>query len=132
LRYLWDTNVCIQHLRGNARVQARLATAGSTDVVLCSVVRAELVYGVFHGGRPQALPNLHVFLAQFKSLAFDDAAAELAGRIRADLASKGTPIGPYDLQIAAIALTHGLVVVSNNTAEFSRVVGLPIEDWQST
>jgi len=62
---------------------------------------------------------------------FDDAAAERCGETRADLARRGTPIGPYDLQIAAIALRHGLSVVTNNTDEFRRVTGLLVEDWQS-
>ena len=51
------------------------------------------------------------------------------GEIRAVLAAVGTPIGPYDLQIAAIALVHGLTVVTHNTGEFSRVPGLKVEDW---
>ena len=67
---------------------------------------------------------------QFVSLPFDDAAAEEYGKVRAHLASLGTPIGPHDLMIAAIALANGLSVVTNNTSEFSRVPGLSIEDWQ--
>ena len=58
-------------------------------------------------------------------------AEEVYRRIRADLALKGTPIGPYDLMIAAIAVAHGVTLVTHNTAEFSRVVGLNIEDWES-
>jgi tRNA(fMet)-specific endonuclease VapC len=50
--------------------------------------------------------------------------------IRADLAAKGTPIGPNDLMIASIALAHDLTLVTHNTSEFSRVPGLRIEDWQ--
>ena len=69
------------------------------------------------------------FTSPFKSLPFDDPAAEHYGQLRAHLASGGQLIGPYDLQIAAIALAHGLVVVTHNTKEFSRVPGLVIEDW---
>ncbi len=69
------------------------------------------------------------FLAQFISLPFYDLAAEMYGRIRADLAAKGTPIGPNDLMIAAIALVNSCTVVTHNTREFSRVVGLRLEDW---
>jgi tRNA(fMet)-specific endonuclease VapC len=67
----------------------------------------------------------------FSSIPFDDASAEAYGQLRADLASKGILIGPYDLMIAAIALTHRLVVVTHNTAEFTRVAGLALEDWQT-
>ncbi len=67
---------------------------------------------------------------QFVSVPFDDSAAEEYGRIRSQLADLGTPIGPNDLLIAAIALTHGLILVTHNTTEFSRLDGLVIEDWQ--
>jgi tRNA(fMet)-specific endonuclease VapC len=67
---------------------------------------------------------------QFVSLPFDDHAGEEAGRVRAYLAGLGTPIGPNDLLIAAIALANGLTLVTHNTSEFSRVPGLNIEDWQ--
>jgi tRNA(fMet)-specific endonuclease VapC len=49
--------------------------------------------------------------------------------IRADLESKGTPIGPYDTLIAGIALSSGAILVTHNTKEFKRVKGLNIEDW---
>jgi len=64
------------------------------------------------------------------SLPFDDACAAEYGMLRADLASRGTPIGSNDLMIAAIARVHDLVVTTNNVDEFSRVVGLRVEDWE--
>lgn len=70
------------------------------------------------------------FLNRFISLPFDDQAAEIYGTIRADLERKGTPIGVYDLQIAAIALANRLILVTHNTREFSRVQGLLFEDWE--
>ena len=60
----------------------------------------------------------------------DDPAAEAYGRLRAELARRGTPIGPNDLMIAAIALAYALTLVTHNTAEFSRVPGLRLEDWE--
>ena len=71
------------------------------------------------------------FLAQFISLPFDDVAANLFGIIRSQLESQGTPIGSYDLQIAAIALAHNLTLVTHNSREFSRVEGLRWEDWET-
>jgi tRNA(fMet)-specific endonuclease VapC len=65
---------------------------------------------------------------RFVSLPFDDAAAHEFGHIRASLETVGTPIGPYDMQIAAIALVYGLIVVTHNVREFERVAGLKIED----
>jgi tRNA(fMet)-specific endonuclease VapC len=70
------------------------------------------------------------FLNQFVSLPFDDQAATIFGNIRAQLAAQGTPIGGYDLQIAAIALTNNLILVTHNTREFSRIPELKLEDWE--
>jgi tRNA(fMet)-specific endonuclease VapC len=64
-------------------------------------------------------------------LPFDDEAAVVHAAIRRHLEAAGTPIGPYDSQIAAIALVHGLTVVTHNTAEFARVPELKLEDWES-
>ena len=66
----------------------------------------------------------------FASFPFDDSAADVYARIRHHLESQGTPIGPYDLQIAAIALTNGCTLVTHNTTEFSCVPGLVLEDWE--
>ncbi|ELR99311.1 putative nucleic acid-binding protein [Gloeocapsa sp. PCC 73106] len=79
----------------------------------------------------QSMREQQDFLDLFVSLTFDDEAAQICGRIRAQLANQGTLIGPYDLQIAAIALTHNLTVITHNVREFSRVQDLKIEDWQA-
>ncbi len=71
------------------------------------------------------------FLNRFVSLPFDDTSTLIYGQIRAQLATLGTPIGSYDLQIAAIALANNLTLVTHNTREFSRVAGLRIEDWEA-
>jgi tRNA(fMet)-specific endonuclease VapC len=100
---------------------------------LCSVVVGELIYGVLRSPTSHRAANLALVAAlrqQYPSLAFDDAAAQEYGSIRAHLAGLGTPIGPNDLLIAAIGLANGFTVVTHNTAEFSRVPGLPLEDWQ--
>jgi len=68
--------------------------------------------------------------ADFTSVPFDDEAASKYGEIRSDLARKGTPIGPNDLMIAAIALAHESVLITHNTREFNRVTGLKVEDWE--
>jgi tRNA(fMet)-specific endonuclease VapC len=70
------------------------------------------------------------FLNQFVSLPFNDQAATIFGNIRAQLTAQGTPIGGYDLQITAIALTNNLILVTHNTREFSRIPELKLEDWE--
>jgi tRNA(fMet)-specific endonuclease VapC len=68
-------------------------------------------------------------LSKFVSFSFDDRCANVYARIRHDLERRGCVIGPYDLQISAIALAHPLTVVTGNVVEFSRVTGLRVEDW---
>jgi len=100
------------------------------DIVVPAPVRAELYYGAARSNAPlQTRQDTDVFLARFASLPFDDLAADAYGRIRANLASLGTLIGPNDLLIAAIASAHGLTLVTHNTREYGRVVGLVIDDW---
>lgn len=130
--YILDTNACIVYMnRPMSGVRRRLETMRPEDVVVCSVVKGELFYGAMRSNNPaQTLANQQEFLNRFVSLSFDDRAALIFGRIRAELAALGTPIGPYDLQIAAIALANNLTLVTHNTREFSRVEGLRIEDWE--
>jgi tRNA(fMet)-specific endonuclease VapC len=89
---------------------------------------------LYHGAHRSADPAANLKLVNelseaFISLAFDDRAAEVYGQLRASLEATGSVIGPYDLQIAAIGLTRGLIVVTSNVGEFSRVPGLVVEDW---
>ena len=132
--YLLDTNACIHYLRGrNPHVIRRIQARQPQDIRLCSVVQAELFHGAYKSPAPFRAANLALlarFFPRFRSLPFNAAAAEVCGQIRAHLESLGTPIGPYDLQIAAIALHHGLILVTHNVAEFGRVPGLVVEDWE--
>lgn len=130
--YLLDTNVCIHLLnqRHTAIVQ-RLRQHNPADIALCSIVKAELLYGAQRSERREAnLQTLRTFFAPLSSLPFDDKAAEHYGQIRADLLAQGQPIGPNDFLIAAIARAHDATLITHNTAEFSRVPGLRLEDWE--
>ncbi len=124
--YLLDTNTWIVYLRQTDPVLVqKIQRTNPADIRLCSVVLGELFYGAFHGApahQPHNLGLLAQLRASFLSVAFDDAAAEEYGRIRADLAAGG-------MLIAAVARFHRFVLVTHNTAEFSRVSGLTLEDW---
>src|SRR5205807_4018649 len=112
-------------------VRARLVAKLPEDIRLCSVVLAESYYGCLRSAKPaENRADVDAFRLPYVSFPFDDPAAAIFAQIRHDLEQAGTPIGPYDLQIAAIALANGLKLVTNNTAEFSRVPGLVCEDWQ--
>jgi tRNA(fMet)-specific endonuclease VapC len=134
MKFLLDANAWISHFRQKSpSVTQRLGQHPATDIALCSVVLAELLYGVERSGPAHRAANFALvggLRQQFNSLPFDDSAAEEYGVIRAHLATQGMSIGPNDLMIAAIALTNKLTLVTHNTAEFSRVPGLTLEDWQ--
>jgi tRNA(fMet)-specific endonuclease VapC len=134
MSYLLDTNTCIRYLNGSSiNVLRKMQTVSNTDIFVCSVVKAELFYGAMKSNKStQTLAKQQAFLSQFVSLPFDDKAANKYGRIRAELARLGTPIGPNDLMIAAIALANNLTLITHNLREFSRITGLNLEDWETT
>jgi tRNA(fMet)-specific endonuclease VapC len=132
MRFLLDTNTCIGILTDRSpRLTARWRTMHASQIRLCSVVKAELLFGAEKSTKkPRVVQELTLFFARFRSMPFDDEAARRYGVIRADLEAKGTPIGPNDLLIAAIALASDLTLVTHNAGEFSRVPGLRLEDWE--
>jgi tRNA(fMet)-specific endonuclease VapC len=133
MKYLLDSNTVIRHLNQRSdKLTSRLHATPEEDIALCAVVKAEMLYGAMRSNNPvKTLAQQQAFFARFTSLPFDDAAAEHYGRIRAHLAVQGTPIGPNDLMIAAIALVNGLTLITHNTDEFGRVPGLQLADWET-
>ncbi|HRD65594.1 MAG TPA: type II toxin-antitoxin system VapC family toxin [Candidatus Competibacter sp.] len=133
MKYLLDTNVCVRYLAGRSlALRARLDAKLPGELAVCSVVKAELRYGAYKSQQTETtLRAQDILLSQLHSLPFDDAAAEIYGQIRAALERAGTPIGANDLLIAAIARAHQLTLVTHNTAEFCRVPGLVVEDWET-
>jgi tRNA(fMet)-specific endonuclease VapC len=130
--YLLDSNTCIAFLRSRTSpVKQALQRVQAEDIALCSIVVAELYEGAYRSvQQANNLNKVGQFVARFTVLPFDTIAAEIAGQQGASLAALGTPIGPHDLQIAAIALAHDLTLITHNVREFSRVNGLRIEDWE--
>ena len=131
--YLLDTNACIAYLnRSSQSLYNNLLAHSPEDVCICDIVRYELYFGAYKSERTtENLETLSVFFEELVSFPFDGVAAEICGQIRADLQGKGTPIGAYDLQIAAIALAKDLTLVTHNTKEFGRMTELSLVDWQT-
>ena len=130
--YSLDTNTCIRFLNGRApNIQTHLNAIPPDLIYVCSVVKGEMFAGAQRSTSPiRSLERQQEFFKELPSLPFDDRAAEVYGRIRAELEAAGTPIGPNDMLIAAIALANNLVLVTHNTREFSRIAGLQLEDWE--
>ncbi|MCP4674481.1 MAG: type II toxin-antitoxin system VapC family toxin [Deltaproteobacteria bacterium] len=133
MKYLLDTNTCIQFLNNaSSPVVRAMQSVLCQDVAICDIVKAELYFGAERSGRVEHnLEVLDGFFSVFSSLPFDGAAARIYGNIKKDLFGKGTPIGPNDLLIAAIALANDLILVTHNVDEFLRVDQLRIEDWET-
>lgn len=131
--YLLDTNTCIQIInRPTGLVAERFHRHQPHQLKVCSIVKSELFYGARKSQKVESnLERVKFFCAPLESLPFDDFCAEEYGQIKAVLASQGQLIGPNDLLIAALARTYDAILVTNNTREFSRVIGLRLEDWQS-
>ena len=132
--YLLDTNICIYFLNKRSEILIqRFRTVDLKQVAVCSVVKAELFYGALKSNNPaKNLKLQRRFLNRFKSFPFDDRAADMYAQIRARLEKSGTPIGPNDLFIAAIAIANDLTLITHNTREFSRIEDLSFEDWTDT
>jgi len=130
--YLLDSNVCIRLLNQRCpSIEKHFHSLDPSDIKLCSIVKAELLYGARHSRNVDAnLQCLKMFFSPLESLPFNDRCAEEYGVIRADLSNLGCLIGPNDLLIASIARAYDLVLITHNFKEFGRVAGLRLDDWE--
>lgn len=136
MNFLLDTNAVIALLENRppaVRDRFRRVAARRNTIAVSSIVLYELWYGVARSARRgENTERLRVFLSGNISVApFDEEDAVVAGDLRAKLERAGTPIGPYDLLMAAQALRSGSTLVTANVAEFVRVRGLTWQDWSA-
>ena len=130
LKYLLDTNIVIYTIKNRPRRVRERFTRHQGQLAISSVTLMELVYGAEKSSQPERnLRDIDGLAARLDVLPYDAAAATHTGQIRAELARQGTPIGPYDQMIAGHARALGLILVSNDAAEFGRVPGLRLENW---
>ncbi len=131
MRYLLDTNICIYVAkRSPARVLSRLEHLRPGDVGMSIVTYLELVYGAWKSERVEAdLAKIEELKSLIPVQPLETGAATHYGRLRSELEAMGSPIGSYDLLIAAHALSLGLILVTRNVREFTRVQGLRVESW---
>ena len=130
LRFMLDTNICIYTIKNRPDGVRAAFYAHEGQLCISAVTHMELVFGAERSATPAAnLQVLEGFFARLEVLPFDIPASAQVAQIRADLAAKGTPIGPYDTMIAGHARSLGLVLVTNNVREFERVEGLRVVNW---
>lgn len=126
---LLDSNTVIHYLRGQQLVAVRLRQTDKRQLGIPAVVAYEIDYGTIKAGSPRRRALWSALRADLVHIAFDHEAALESARVRVELERQGIVIGAIDLLIAGTALSRGVVLVTNDTREFSRVKGLRLEDW---
>ncbi|MTJ09339.1 type II toxin-antitoxin system VapC family toxin [Anabaena sp. UHCC 0204] len=132
MQYLLDTCVVSDFVKGDPNTLQRLKLISPDDISISAVTSMELKYGL--AINPQRAikiqPLIISFLNSVTVLPFAEAEAEQTAQIRSFLKQAGTPIGAYDVLIAATAITHELILVTANVREFERIPNLQIENWR--
>ena len=130
MKYLLDTDTLIYVFKRAGNCLARLSLQNDTDIAISTINLFELEYGMGKSDNRVKMDSYVSSLCRrYALLDFDRAASLQTGTIRALLHTRGTPISPYDVQMAGIALSKNLTIVTRNTREFERVVGLRIKNW---
>ena len=130
MRYLLDTNI-ISNLIRNPRgsIADRIAEVGESEICTSIIVAAELRYGAQKKGSARLTARVEEIIGAMEVLSLELPVDIHYGRLRAELENQGNLIGPNDLLIAAQAMAHGFVLVTDNVREFNKVDGLAIENW---
>ena len=130
MRYVLDTNTLIYFFRGQGNIAQHLWQHSPQDIGLPAIVLFELNVGIAKSTAPKKrMQQLQSLIEVVSILPFGKNEAASAAEIRVALEKRGTPIGPYDILIAATAAANQAILVTHNTKEFSRIPQLQIEDW---
>jgi tRNA(fMet)-specific endonuclease VapC len=133
MRYMLDTNICIYLIKQKPEKVLRHFKAHSVgEIGISSITLAELRYGVERSQQVQKNRQaLEEFILPLEIAAFDEAAADVYGNMRAGLEQAGTPVGSMDMLIGALALSLGVTLVTNNLREFKKIKNLKVVDWST-
>lgn len=130
LKYMLDTNIVIYTIKNRPAHVRDAFRLHDGQMCISSITFGELIYGAERSTQPERnLTDIQGFVARLEIAPFDERAAEHFGQLRAELYNMGQPIGPYDMMIAGHARSMGLILVTNNEKEFSRVPGLRLKNW---
>jgi tRNA(fMet)-specific endonuclease VapC len=130
LAYMLDTNICIYVMKNYPQDLRAKFNSLAERLCISSITLGELYYGAEKSARrADNLIAVEHFVARLDVLPFDPKAAAHYGQVRAELERAGTLCGPHDMQIGGHARSQGLIVVTNNMREFSRIKGIRVENW---
>ncbi len=127
--FMLDTNILSEAIRNPKGPASDRMRALADEICTSIIVAAELRFGVAKGGRRRLANRVEELLRTLEVVAFDAPSDVAYGEVRAQLERAGETIGPNDMLIAAHALSLGLVLVTDNEREFTRVRGLTLENW---
>ena len=131
--FLLDTNIVSYWMRGDEKLIDRIKQQRPSDLSLSTITLAEIYYGIEKSPvkKRERRSKIQRICSQLEVRTFDEPAAQQYGTIRAQLGKKGMIISERDVQIASIALSNKLILVTHNTKEFNRINKLNVEDWAS-
>jgi len=130
MKYVLDTNTLIYYFKGIGNVAENLLATAPNDIGIPAIVLFELEVGIAKSVSPRKRKQqLQELLSLVTIIPFDYVEAKYAADIRVKLEKKGTPIGPYDVLIAASAMAKNSILVTHNKKEFGRISQLKIKDW---
>ena len=128
--YLLDTDTIIYNLKGDEKVQQALRLHIHDPLKISIITLMELYYGAYKSQQIDAnLAKVKAIEHSFEIIPNGQEAAEIFARVKAELEIKGTRLDDFDLLIASCALTHNLILVTNNLKHFQRIPGLRLENW---
>ena len=127
--YMLDTNICIYVIKHRPPEVLEKFNENCDSLAVSSITAFELCYGYEKSGVDRHRREVERFLSRVQVLDYGLEEASMTGKVRAQLAGKGAPVGPYNVMIAAHALTMDCILVTNNTKEFERVPTLALENW---
>lgn len=132
MKYLLDTCVISDFVKGNKMTLQKIKSMPPNNLAMSSITVMELNYGLqLNPQRAKKIaPIVNLLISNMIVLPYIIETADKTALIRSELKVKGTPIGPYDIMIAATALEHNLVMVTANSNEFKRIEQLSIENWR--
>lgn len=130
MTYLLDTDTCIYWLKNRQQVRDKVREVGWNQITLCVITAAELYYGAYNSSRvTENLARAEFFIQQLPVLPLSNNVLKRFGQLKAELRRIGQPVADFDLLIASVALSENLILVTNNTRHYERIVGLQLENW---
>ncbi len=130
MRFLLDSDICVFWRRGRASVQEHLLAVKPEAIAISAITLAELRYGADCSNQPDGNHEaIDDFISAITVLGTESTIARHFGKIKAPLRQQGLLLEDFDLLIAATALAHNLVLVTNNTKHFRRIPNLRLENW---